>query len=281
MWNRWIGIVFAALMLSANTALLIHDVFPAWFAGAPPVSTAFDLHRGQSIRLQTGIYDSRGARVGTNWSESLVSGEGPGERIRTKSRTHLRIGALIPNTNSADLVIRTHLTFLRRGQLEEVDLYVGGLLADFTLKGERFAENEFPVQWTFADQRGSFMLPTNATDAIGDAIRPFHDLPGLFVGRSWRVNVVNPLAHLTGRDGPGGSTNDWILFRVTAEEEILHRGEFVRTFRIEAPQMRAWADEAGRVLRQEVELPLIGRLTLLDEPYEEYDLAAPRRRGRR
>jgi len=43
----------------------------------------------------------------------------------------------------------------------------------------------------------------------------------------------------------------------------------VEAFVIEAERLRAWVSREGRVIRQEFELPLVGKLTLVDEPYDD------------
>ncbi|MBU0617110.1 MAG: hypothetical protein KKI02_05290, partial [Planctomycetes bacterium] len=48
---------------------------------------------------------------------------------------------------------------------------------------------------------------------------------------------------------------------------------------LEAEGMRAWVTPAGRVIRQEFELPLLGTLLLVDEPYDE-SLRGQSSRGR-
>jgi hypothetical protein len=65
--------------------------------------------------------------------------------------------------------------------------------------------------------------------------------------------------------------------RVTRTEVIQHCGQGVEAFVVEAPRLRAWVRADGTVLRQEIELlPLLGRLVLRDEPFDEaaYERAA-------
>jgi hypothetical protein len=44
----------------------------------------------------------------------------------------------------------------------------------------------------------------------------------------------------------------------------------VEAFVVEAEGMRAWVTPAGRVIRQEFELPLLGTLLLVEEPYDPF-----------
>lgn len=71
---------------------------------------------------------------------------------------------------------------------------------------------------------------------------------------------------------PGLQASDIIaeplLVRVTGTEQIQHRGRLVEAFVVEAHRMGAWVAPGGHVLRQEVELPLLGKLILVDEPFD-------------
>jgi hypothetical protein len=58
------------------------------------------------------------------------------------------------------------------------------------------------------------------------------------------------------------------LVRVAAHENIEHDGAMVDAFRIETKHATAWADAAGRVLLQRVELPLLGVWEMRDEPFD-------------
>ena len=51
-------------------------------------------------------------------------------------------------------------------------------------------------------------------------------------------------------------------------EQIEHAGAMVQAFVLQAEKLQAWVTPEGRVIRQELELPLFGTLTLVDEPYD-------------
>ena len=60
-----------------------------------------------------------------------------------------------------------------------------------------------------------------------------------------------------------------MLIQVTGKEMITHGGERIETFVVEGGGVTAWVAADGRVLRQEANLPLVGKLILLDEPYDD------------
>ena len=70
MTNRWIGIVALGMMLSVNTALLMRDVVPEWYAGTPPTALALDLSQGGAINVQLGLFNEEGRRIGYAWTRS-------------------------------------------------------------------------------------------------------------------------------------------------------------------------------------------------------------------
>jgi len=52
-------------------------------------------------------------------------------------------------------------------------------------------------------------------------------------------------------------------------DPIDHQGQKIECFRIESPHLKAWADVSGRVLVQQVDLPVFGRMILRQEPYDD------------
>ncbi len=59
-----------------------------------------------------------------------------------------------------------------------------------------------------------------------------------------------------------------VLIQVTRMETIEHQGQSVEVFVVEGGGATAWVDREGRVLKQVVDnLPFLGKLILLDEPY--------------
>ncbi len=265
MVNRWIGILCIACMLSANTALIITDVVPGWFAGDPPRIEALKLEPGQILRVQVGIYNQHGHRIGASWMQARPLGD----LVNVRVRTHLWPIALPGGVSTPEVLVRSSLAYTKDGRLDKLNLRVDGLGVPIVLEGESFGAPEFPMQWQVGDQIGKLTLPAEATRALGDVIRPFDTLPNLFVGRTWRLELIDPLSKLM----PGLTNNlvetSSVLVRVVAEEQIKHLGEMVDVFRVESHKVKAWVTAGGRVIRQEVELPLFGTLILVDEPYNE------------
>ena len=48
-------------------------------------------------------------------------------------------------------------------------------------------------------------------------------------------------------------------------EEIEYRGRSREVFVVESEHLRAWVLPAGQIVRQEFDLPLLGKLILVDE----------------
>lgn len=265
MINRWIGIATLVLMLGVNAALMMRDVLPDWMAGEPPVSRALQLEPGDESHIQLGIYDQQGHCIGYSWTYSSRSGD----LISVRHRTVIESLSLPLDTEIRAIRIDTNLNYLRHRGLDELRVWVFGLGIRIRLEGEFFPPNDFPCRWQVGSRRGEFLLPGEATRALGDMIRPFESLTGLSVGQSWRVELLNPLSGVIPDWGTRNMMTDGLLVRVTGIEEIEHRGAVVEAFVIEAERLRAWVSREGRVIRQEFELPLVGKLTLVDEPYDD------------
>jgi hypothetical protein len=267
MLNRWIGIVCALFMLGANTTLFVRDILPRWLAGNPPELDDLSHGTGPERRVQTGIYNADRELVGRNWWISKVQGE----FLNVTSLTML-YPINLPNGMATPRVrIETQLRYQTQdGFLGELVLTIRGLPAAIVLRGELVPPDEFACKWWLGYvERGHFVLDAQATRAIGDVLRPFTRLPGLYVGRTWRVQLLDPLSRIV----PGLQAEEFLgdaeFVRVVRTETIEHLGRPVEAFVVEAARTRAWVAPQGDVLRQEVELPFLGKLTLYDEPYDD------------
>lgn len=265
MANRWIGIATLGLMLSVNAALIMRDIVPDWFAGDPPQSRALDLRPGGVSNVQLSIFNQEGRRIGYSWTRSNRSGD----LVTVRNQTMLQALQLPRGVTVPALRIDTELNYHGRSSLDQLQVTVYGLGPPVQLEGESIPPNDFPCQWQVGARRGSFVLSAEATRAIGDIIRPFDSLTGLAVGQSWRVKLLNPLAGIVPGWGGGNMDTDTMLVRVVALQRIKHNGGPIQVFMLEAERFRAWVTPAGRVVRQEIDLPLFGVLTLVDEPYDE------------
>jgi hypothetical protein len=265
MLNRWIGITTAALMLSVNALLVVRDVLPRWLAGDAPQAEIELLRPGERRRTQVSIYNKVGQRVGRCWTESKRSSA----LLTVDTWTVLYPVQLPQEVITPRLRIHTTLRYHQDVCVDSLEIEVRGLGAPVGLRGEHVPPNDFPCQWRVGEQRGTFVLNADATRVLGDVIRPFDRLPGLYVGQAWRLELLNPLTRLVPglKDSPVATSS--VLARVTGTESIEHNGQVVEAFRVEAGKAVAWVTSGGRVLRQEVDLPLLGRLTLIDEPFDE------------
>lgn len=276
MLNRWIGIIAVLLMLLANAALVRRDLLPSWFASAPPGNEAMTLPAGEKRRAQIGIFDGRGARVGEGWSLAQRSGSA----LLLDTWTYLA-GITLPNGKKTRLRVHTSFNYHESGTLTTLKMELeGDILPNvFRIEGEGVeAAGHFACEWSIGELKGTFTIPLEATRALGESIRPFERLSGLFVGRSWRVKLVDPLSNLL----PGwvGSrlASEPVVVEVTGMETIQHFGESVEAFRVEAKAMnaKAFVRKDGIVLRQSLVLPLLGEITVIEEPMSESAMQAAR-----
>jgi hypothetical protein len=268
--NRWIGIACGAFWLLANAAILWRDVVPHWLAGDPPPNEALLLTPGEKRFVQVGIYDDAGRAVGTSWTTSTRVGVGG--LVVVKTTTLLKPIAL---PAAGDLVtprvrIEIGLTY-RAGEasVDSLDFKMLGLGVPVSLEGEAMPSGEFPFTWRVGEYRGKTVLDSRVPAALGDVIRPFDRLPNLYVGRTWQLELLDPLSQIVPQLKQVGLSLEPVLVQVTRRETILHQGEAIDAFVVEGGGATAWVAPDGRVLRQEVVLPLLGKLVLLDEPYDE------------
>ncbi len=266
MLNRWVGIVCAALMVAANAALFVRDILPGWQGGDPP--QVVDLSSGAypKRQAQVGIFNADGRNIGRSWTSSDLQID----YVYVRSTTMLNPIPLPNGIVTPTVRVDTELRYRQAdGVLNELVITLRGLSATFKLQGDLIPPDDFVCKWQWGPQfEGQFVLDAQATRAIGEVIRPFDRLPGLYVGRTWRMQLFDPLSRVIpglSADEPVGESE---LIRVTRTEVIEHRGEKVETFVVEGPRMRGWVAPDGRVLVQEVNLPVLGMLTLRDEPFD-------------
>ncbi len=264
MLNRWIGILAFLGMVTVNTFLLTRDVLPTWLAGDPPRSCALQLSEGQSFTEQVGIFDAEGRRVGYAWS--LCDRDLDLTTIR--NYTYLYPLRLPQDISTPALRMDMVLRYRRDHRPDQLQVRVLGLGIPISLEGEFYPPDDFGCEWQVGDQRGKFVLPAHRLRALGDVLRPFESLADLRVGQSWHMETINPLAGLLPGWGAENMMTSQTLVRVVAREPIDFSGQRVDAFVVETQTTRAWVADNGRVLRQEIELPLFGRLVLVSEPYD-------------
>lgn len=264
MLNRWIGILLFALMASANVGLFLHDVLPRLTAGVPPTPQVITLKPGEIRWVQTGIFDARGRSVGRSWTRVHR-----GPTVSTHELYTYLDRILLPGTTLPPIHVQMKLTYQKNQDVvDDLRMHLFGLPFVVQLEGG-LVSSEFPIIWKFGQQQGQFILDAQATKALGDALRPFERLPDLEVGQSWRLELLNPLTGLIPGVRDAGIDLSGVLVRVTRREMIEWHDEKVETLRVEAPNTVGWVTPDGRVLRQEVDVPLLGKLVIIDEPFNE------------
>ncbi|MBK8269008.1 MAG: hypothetical protein IPK83_12165 [Planctomycetes bacterium] len=151
-----------------------------------------------------------------------------------------------------------------KAQLESFNfkLEIAGLSARVT--GTRY-DTEFACIAQVGDMTQTMALDGEVSRYLGDSLRPFTHLKGLRIGQTWRLRLIDPIALLRGSSVEFTTR----LVKVVARETIEHGGEKVDCFRIETDGAVAWSNDAGQVLRQEVQVPLLGRWVITDEPFDD------------
>ncbi len=263
MINRSVGILSFVLMIAANVALVLRDVVPGLMAGSPP-DPEDGLPPGTRYESQLAILDAHGELVGRNWTVAQTSGI-----TMTVQSSTLLLPIRLPNgVRTPTVRVDTELGHQER-RIDSLVIRLHGLGVRTEMKGAFFPPDQFPCEWQVGEARGTFLLSADATRVFGDEFRPFYRLPGLYVGRTWRVKLINPLSQLMPSWGARAFSVDASLVRVVGRESIQHAGRSVECFRVESDRAVTWADETGRVIRTDVEIPVLGKLSLIDEPFDE------------
>lgn len=276
MLNRWIGILTGAAMLVANAAIFMHDIWPSWAPNDPPPSDANLLSPGQHRNTQVGFYTDEGRLVGRSWTQSERHAVGELTEIRT---TILIDSLRLPNVATPPVRLETTVYYkAKESWIDEVAFKMYGLGMPISLRGETMTPEEFAGSWQVGLQKREFLLQGGAPAALGDVLRPFDRLPNLYVGQVWRIKLLDSLGLILPQLREGGLEPEPITIRVTEKRTLDHRGAKVGVFVVVSDRATAFVDESGQVLRQELELPLLGKLILLDEPFEERALGQARKR---
>lgn len=262
MTNRLFGIATITLMLVANAALIARDILPSWLASDPPEPAALQLADREEVNVQFGIFNHE-QRIGYAW----VSHERSGELVTARYVTALLPLNLPGKVETPAFHVETTMRYRGAKHLEELRVGVFGLGLPVTFTGEFYPPDEFACEWQVDERRGELVLPADATRAMGDVLRPFDGLTGLEVGQTWRVNMINPLAGVIPGWADRMMSSQGVLARVVAKATIEHRGETIETFVVATDRARAWVTPDGRVIRQELELPLLGDIRLEEEPF--------------
>ncbi len=259
--SGWIIVLFWA---ASMTWLVRHDVWPALTAGEAPQVGPSGWAKLHDTHFQVGIFNKYDQRIGTAWTVY-------NPRSQTREDTIHLHWAVLPGP----MLLKIESGFMADGKLDNFKLTVDGAQlgpaafganSPIVIEGERYAS-----VYAFRIRAGrsidkTFKIGAMEAGLIGDVFRPFAALPDLEVGRTWRMQVVNPISTITGVGQPVVS----MLVRVTGRETIttVDRQQ-VGCFVVEAPNVRAWVDDSGLVWVQQMNLPLGGKITARNEPYDE------------
>lgn len=253
MFTRAVGWLVTPIWLLAMTWLVAHDIAPHWTAADPPPLKSGDwLQNG--TKVQYTIHDQFGP-MGSVWTEYIIDD-------RSVRRDDLIWIERLP-VDLAPVQIVVESVFTGDGILDEFTIRLetaGAARATALLHGERF-HSDFSFTLESGPLERSFKIPLFESGMVSGAFHPFGSLTELYVGQKWRMQVVNPIALVTGI----GNQFIPMLVEVTGEERLETGGAGVNCFVLESPNARAWVDAAGNVRAQEMELPMIGRMRLVRE----------------
>ncbi len=266
MVNRWIGILSACCAILATSEILRRDVLSEWLADQSPPSPAMTLQPGGEHLSQVGIFDGDNRELGRSWTRSARVDTG--DLVLMTTMTVLGPVQLPSGLRVPRLHIETDVQYLSgRQRVDKLTFSVHGFGVPIALHAEAApGSRDFSCDWQLGEEKGTFLSKTPA--ALGDAIRPLDRLPNLYVGQSWRLDLLNPLAHMVPGADEDGLEFDHVIVRVTRMEKIEHKGQLVETFVVESGPVTAWVDHTGQVLRQVVRnVPMLGTLILVDETY--------------
>jgi hypothetical protein len=229
-------------------------VLPYWTAGEAPCQVV----PGEAY--QVGIWMEGDRRVGTTWVTTTIS---PSMRM-VRSVTQLNLAAIRTVLPLAgDLFLHSNLSYEPDDTLDSFDFTVRGLTVAAKVEGERYGR-DYACTIHVGERKWTIGLEGKHSAYLGETLRPFTRLKNLAVGQKWRMRVLDPFAVLQSQSLEFSTK----IAKVTARETIVHDGGRVPCFRIETEGTVAWADSHGRVLRQEVNVPLLGRFILTDEPFD-------------
>lgn len=237
--------------LAAMSWLVAHDVWPTWTALDPPPLRVVSGAGKNESRAQFTISDDLG-RVGTVWTTYQI------DETAIRRDDQMWVERLPVEITPLRVTVSSDYTV--EGVLDEFTLRLETAEADLKLHGERF-----PSDFSFTIESGplakAFKVPLSSGGLFTGAFNPFSELGTLQVGKKWRMQVVNPVAMLTGM----GNRFIPLLVEVTGEERIATPDGVKNCMVVESPSAKAWVDADGRVQVQEVTLPVVGLLRIVRE----------------
>lgn len=242
--------------------LVWHDMWPSWTAGSPPLQVPMGQIE-KPIQMQFAIDSQRFGHMGSSWVEFWRMEAGVIARSTTLLEAH-------PFRKT--IRVDSHVGFNPSGHVDDLKVWVYGLPAQVMVEAASYGE-DFPCIVTVGDQRHEFTLQKERAAAFAEVFQPFVYLKGLRVGQTWRIASINLLGSLWGED----PSPQPVIARVISREQIDHLGRKVECFRVETQGAAAWVDDQGRVLLQEVDLPMLGKASIrLQEGFDQKALQRAR-----
>lgn len=249
MFTRTTGLFIFPMWLAAMGWLVAHDVWPTLTALPAPPLTATEWLKTDGLQSRYTIVDDLGP-LGTAWSEYLVADDS----IRRDDLVWLERFPVV----RAPVRIAVTSVYRADGTLDELTIRAENREAGMRLHGERF-HTDFSFIFESGPLEKAFKIPLTEGSMISGAFHPFSALTNLRVGQRWRMQVVNPIAALTGV----GSRFTPVLVEVTGEERIETPAGSRNCLIIESENSKAWIDANGAVLVQEMTVPIVGRLRMI------------------
>ncbi len=256
-------------MIGVNATLTLREVVPHWLAGDPPELANVPFNELGRLQTQLAIFRN-GEQIGNTWIDYRLAGG----RTSVQATTVLRPVKLLGKQRTPPVQLDTSLTFRTNHEgLDDLKMSLTGLGDEqgeplkLEVHGGYVTSGDFPCVWTLGEQQGAFILEPQATRALGSLMQPYGRMPGLYVGRSWRIELVD-LMSVVSNLGVEMVTPRSILAKVTGTERIVFRDRDVEAFVVESDGMRAWVLRDGTVARQAIDAPLLGEIEIIDEPYD-------------
>lgn len=267
MANRLFGILVVVLWLVAMAGLVQRDLWPALTARQPPPTPSSDLIARIGTEHQYGIFKAAGgARIGTSWlslhSRPDFSRNNSGEASADLESTTYFDGLL----GAPPVFLRLYMHLLADGSLDSFNFEMVGLPEVVKAEGESYG-NKIACIFKVGPIDRQMSLDAASTALVGDSFQRFSCLPDLEVGQAWRMQMIDPMALFT--SGSSKIQPRPQLVRVTRKETVEVHGKPVEAFVVESDGARAWVDDSGLVVRQEIDMPLIGRLVVKPEVFSE------------
>jgi len=240
--------------------LVAHDVWPGLTAQDPPLvrSTEWLKEEGRQAEFSI-LLDNE--PIGRIWTTYLV-----GEN--SLQRTDLIFIRRLP-IPIAPLRIGVDSVFTGEGVLDELTVKLMTERERMHLHGERF-HSDFSFTFQSGPMEQAFKIPLVEGGFIAGALSPFSQLTDIEVGQTWRIQMFNPIAALTGV----GDRFLPMLISVTGKERISTPEGERECLVVESTNAKAWVDSRGVVVAQEITLPMPGKLRIIRQPTFDEDAMA-------